>query len=82
MIYLDIVVDGCLKGLGQQLWSMGINIAESALSVVLTWLLVPRCAINGFLFVIYFNEIFNFALSFRKLRSNINSDCQTAPRKV
>ena len=82
MIFLDIVVDGCLKGLGQQLWSMGINIAESALSVVLTWLLVPRFAVGGFIFVIYFNEIFNFALSFRKLRSIINADCQTVSKKL
>lgn len=82
MIFMDIVVDGCLKGLGQQLWSMGINIAESALSVILTWLLVPRFAVGGFLFVIYFNEIFNFILSFRKLRSVINADCQTTSKSV
>lgn len=82
MIYTDIVVDGCLKGLGQQLWSMGINIAESAISVVLTWLLVPRFAVAGFVFVIYFNEIFNFVLSFRKLRSVLNSDCQSASQSV
>lgn len=69
VIYMDIVVDGCLKGLGQQLWSMGINILESSVSVVLTWILVPRFAVEGFLFVIYCNEIFNFALSFRKLSS-------------
>ena len=25
-MYVDMVVDGCLKGLGQQVWSMGINI--------------------------------------------------------
>lgn len=82
MIYMDIIVDGCLKGLGQQLWSMGINIAESALSVILTWLLVPRFAVAGFVCVIYFNEIFNFLLSFRKLRAVINTDCQTASRSV
>lgn len=82
MIFMDIVVDGCLKGLGQQLWSMGINIAESALSVILTWVLVPRFAIGGFIFVIYFNEIFNFVLSFRKLRSVIGNDCQTASQGI
>ena len=71
VIYLDIIVDGCLKGLGQQLWSMGINILESAISVILTWLLIPRFSVNGFLFVICFNELFNFLLSFRKLQSVI-----------
>ncbi|MBQ3011096.1 MAG: polysaccharide biosynthesis C-terminal domain-containing protein, partial [Oscillospiraceae bacterium] len=81
-IFTDIIVDGCLKGLGQQLWSMGINIAESAVSVVLTWILVPRFAVGGFLCVIYFNEIFNFVLSFRKLQSVIKSNCQTASQQV
>ena len=82
LIYTDIIVDGCLKGLGQQLWSMGINILESAVSVVLTWLLVPRFGIGGFVFVICFNEIFNFTLSFRKLRAVMNSDCQTQAEQV
>ncbi len=68
MIYMDIIVDGCLKGLGQHLWSMGINILESAISVMLTYVLVPRFGIMGFVWVVYFNEIFNFALSFGKLR--------------
>ena len=69
VIYLDIIVDGCLKGLDLQLWSMGINILESAISVVLTWLLIPRF---GIIAVIYFNELFNFALSFGKLYSHCN----------
>ena len=71
MIYMDIIVDGCLKGLGQQLWSMGINILESALSVALTYFLIPRFGIMGFVWVVYFNEIFNFLLSFGKLRQTI-----------
>ena len=71
MIYMDIIVDGCLKGLGQQLWSMGINILESALSVMLTLLLIPRFGITGFVWVVYFNEIFNFILSFGMLRQTI-----------
>ena len=34
-MYTDVVVDGCLKGLGQQLWSMGINIFDAAVGVLL-----------------------------------------------
>lgn len=81
VIFMDIIVDGCLKGLGQQLWSMGINIMESALSVVLTYLLVPKLAVTGFIIVVYFNELFNFALSFGKLRSMI-SDCNSHSKTV
>ena len=84
VIFLDIIVDGCLKGLGQQLWSMGINIAESAISVVLTWILIPKFAVAGFILVIYFNEIFNFILSFGKLMSvvTLKEDCKTAAAQV
>ncbi len=81
LIYTDIIVDGCLKGLGQQLWSMGINILESALSVVLTYVLVPRFGIMGFVWVVYFNEIFNFALSFGKLRQ-VMRHCNPDPTAV
>ncbi len=73
LIYLDILVDGCLKGLGQQLWSMGINIAESAISVVLTVLLIPKLGTAGYLCVIYFNEVFNFLLSWRRLRQVVQT---------
>ena len=65
----------------QQLWSMGINIAESAISVILTYLLVPRLAVTGFILVVYFNEIFNFAMSFGKLRSII-ADCKSSETAV
>ena len=81
VIFTDIIVDGCLKGLGQQLWSMGINIAESACGVVLTALLVPRLGIMGFVLVVYFNEILNFALSFWKLRQVLRS-CKPASTAV
>ena len=40
-MYVDMVVDGCLKGLGQQVWSMGINILDAALGVVLVYTLLP-----------------------------------------
>ena len=79
MIFMDIIVDGCLKGLGQQLWSMGINILESAVSVVLTALLVPMWGIKGFVAVVYFNEIFNFLLSFRRLQQTMHNCKTTAP---
>lgn len=81
MIYMDIIVDGCLKGLGQQMWSMGINIVESACSVILTYLLIPRFGIMGFVWVVYFNEIFNFVLSFGKLR-RVMSRCNPSSETV
>ena len=68
VMYLDTVTDACLKGLGEQLWSMGVNIADSALSVVLVLLLLPRCALGGYLAILFGTEVFNFVLSLCRLR--------------
>ena len=68
VMYLDTVTDGCLKGLGEQLWSMGVNIADSALSVALVLLLLPRCALTGYLLILFGTEVFHFALSIYRLR--------------
>ena len=69
MIFLDSVTDGMLRGLGQQMYTMFVNILDSSISVVLVWFLLPRYAVPGFIFMIYFTEIFNFALSLYKLRT-------------
>lgn len=66
-LYTDIVTDGCLKGLGQMMRSMAYNIAEAALGLALVWLLLPRWALNGYLFLLYVCEIFNFTLSLLRL---------------
>ena len=68
VMYMDIVTDGCLKGLGQMMHSMRYNIAEAALGVLLVIALLPRWALDGYIFVLFFCEIFNFTLSIRRLR--------------
>lgn len=67
VMYLDMVTDGMLKGLGQQLYCMGVNIIDAALSVALVWWLLPRYALDGYIVIIFFTECFNFALSSRRL---------------
>ena len=66
-MFSDIVVDGCLKGLGEHVWSMGVNILESAVSVVLVYTLLPRFGLGAFIFILYFDEVFNFLLSISRL---------------
>ena len=61
-MYTDMSVDGCLKGLGQQVWSMGINILDALLGLLLTWQLLPRYALAGYIGILYATELFNFAL--------------------
>ena len=67
-MYLDTVVDGCLKGLGRQVWSMAVNILDAALGVILVYTLLPIGALGAYVGIIYFNELMNLALSAAGLR--------------
>ncbi len=69
VMYTDMTVDGCLKGLGEQLWSMGVNIAEALLGLLLVWQLLPRYALAGWIAILYITEGFNFILSVFRLRA-------------
>ena len=68
IMYMDIVTDGCLKGLGQMLWSMGYNVTEACIGVLLVITVLPRRALGGYIFVLFFCEIFNFTLSITRLQ--------------
>ncbi len=71
IMYLDHVTDGMLKGIGEQVFSMWVNIADSLLSVFLVWVLIPIFDISGYALVIIIMEIFNFSLSFHRLKKRI-----------
>ncbi|MBO5653145.1 MAG: oligosaccharide flippase family protein [Clostridia bacterium] len=68
IMYMDSVVDAHLKGMGLQVYSMGVNIADAAISVLGVLLLLPLFGAKGYVYVIYVTEIFNFAFSLGKLR--------------
>ncbi|NCC68033.1 MAG: hypothetical protein EOM14_07555 [Clostridia bacterium] len=67
IMYMDMVTDGCLKGLGEHLWSMSFNILDALCGVVLVYALLPRFALNGYIGIIFFEEVFNFSLSIWRL---------------
>ena len=67
-MYTDMTVDGCLKGLGEQVYSMGINILDALLGLLLVWWLLPKYALAAYIGIIYFTEILNFALSLARLK--------------
>ena len=67
IMYLDTATDGMLKGLGQQVYSMNVNIADALISVIAVALLVPRIGIAGYLVTIYITELFNASLSILRL---------------
>ena len=68
VMYLDIVVDGCLKGLGEMARSMRYNVSEALIGLILTVTLLPRLGMKGYLIMLFFCEILNFSLSFARLR--------------
>jgi O-antigen/teichoic acid export membrane protein len=66
-MFLDHVTDCALKGLGEQVWTMWVNIADSALSIVLVLIFLPPFGAVGYVYVIFLAELFNFTLSFARL---------------
>lgn len=74
IMYMDIVTDGCLKGLGQMLPSMIFNICEAGLGVLFVIILIPRYALGGYIFILFFCECFNFCLSMSRLIKVCNND--------
>ena len=72
VMYTDMLCDGCLKGLGQQMWNMGINVLDAMLGVLLVWRVLPVYALGGYICIIYFNECLNFALSMTRLHRVIS----------
>lgn len=68
VMYLDMLADGCLKGLGEMMFCMYVNIADAGLSALMVWLMLPRWGLPAYIFVICFTEAFNFVLSLRRLK--------------
>ena len=71
IMYLDHVTDSMLKGIGEQVFSMWVNITDSILSIVLVWILIPKLGILGYAIVIVIMEAYNFALSLWRLGSKV-----------
>ena len=71
IMYLDHVTDSMLKGIGEHVYSMWVNISDSFLSIILVWTLIPRMGIGGYAVVIVVMEGYNFILSAARLYSKI-----------
>lgn len=67
VMYLDHVVDGMLKGIGEQLYSMKVNIFDAFCSVVLVYFLTPKWGIYGYIICIFAMEVLNASLSIVRL---------------
>ena len=67
MLYLDCLVDGMHKGLGQQVYTVRVNTLTSILDVALLYLLLPRWGIAGYYVSFWVSHGVNFYLSIRRL---------------
>ena len=67
IMYLDTATDALLKGLGEQVYSMRVNILDALISVLCVAILVPQMGIAGYVITIYVTEILNAALSIARL---------------
>jgi O-antigen/teichoic acid export membrane protein len=76
-MYLDHVTDAMLKGVGEQVYSMWVNISDSLLSVFLIWILLPKMGISGYAVVIIVMEGYNFLLSFFRLKKRVKFSIKT-----
>lgn len=75
IMYLDTVIDSILKGLGYQVYTMAVNIADAAFSVVGVILLIPRYGILGYVILICISEMINASASFYKLTKIVEVNC-------
>ena len=67
IMYLDTTVDNMLKGLGEHLYTMAINITDTLCSLIMVWILIPKMGIYGYITLIIVSEIFNSGASIYKL---------------
>ena len=72
LMYLDGAVDAMLKGLGEQLYTMRVNISDSIISVLLIVLLLPKMGISGYVIIIFVTELLNTSFSIIKLLNITN----------
>lgn len=67
IMYLDTTVDNMLKGLGEHIYTMAINITDTLCSLIMVWILIPKMGIYGYIMLIIVSEIFNSSASIFKL---------------
>lgn len=67
VMYLDSAVDGMLKGLGEQVYCMKVNVADSFLCLVLVLVMVPAFGIDGYIALLIISEVINASFSIARL---------------
>lgn len=66
-MYLDTAVDSILKGLGEQVYTMKVNMIDASCGLIIVLIATPAIGIYGYLLSIWICEVGNLYLSIRKL---------------
>ncbi|MCL2023986.1 MAG: oligosaccharide flippase family protein, partial [Oscillospiraceae bacterium] len=66
-MFLDMCVDGILKGLDEQKSVMSYNVLDSALCVLMVLFLLPPMGVKGYYLILYAAELLNLTLSAARL---------------
>lgn len=67
LIYLDIIADDLLKGLGEQVSFLKYSTADAVIRIVLIYFLLPLKGLDGLIFVLYVSNMIDTVLSLRRL---------------
>lgn len=66
-MYLESMVDGVLKGLGEQMATFRYSLADSLLRIAAIAVLLPRYGIMAFLGIMIVSNLFTFTLNTRRM---------------
>lgn len=77
LLYLDSVVDGMLKGLNQQKYSLCCNLVDAVFRVCWCFFLIPILGLKGYLLLLFCSELLNSSLSISKLLNT--ADIEISP---
>lgn len=67
IMYLDTTVDSMLKGIGEHMYTMTVNIIDTLCSLVMVSIFIPKLGIYGYIALIIISEIFNAGASIFRL---------------
>ncbi len=67
LMFLDHVTDGILRGLGEEVYTMWVNISDSLLSILLVLCLLPSMGAMGYVYVVILAEAANLLFSLSRL---------------
>ena len=70
-MYLESMVDGVLKGLGEQLATFRYSLLDSAFRIAAIWLAVPQYGMMGFLGVMAASNLMTCGLNMRRMMVQI-----------